>query len=214
LRVRWLSLGGVLGPVLFFAAVAVLGALRPGYSHVAHFISELGASGTPHSAVMNYAGFVPAGLLLAALGVSLFRVLPRQALAIAGAALVTLFGVLIAASGIASCDPGCPQGSGSAENAVHNTIAPILFIALIVASALLGQHFRRVPPLRGLSLYSFATSLAALVLFVAMVQSLEARELTGLWQRLLLATQFAWCVVVGLRLFRFVRAAGSASSGT
>lgn len=198
---RWLSLGGVLGPVLFFAVVAALGALRPGYSHVAHFISELGASGTQYAAVMNYAGFVPAGLLLAAFGVSLFRSLPRRALALAGAALVTLFGVLIAASGIASCDPGCPQGSGSAENALHNTIAPVLFIALIVATALLGEHFRGVPALRALSLYSFATSLAALVLFVAMVQSLEARELTGLWQRLLLAALFAWCAVLGVYAF-------------
>jgi hypothetical membrane protein len=206
---RWLSLGGILGPLLFTAVVAVLGALRPGYGHVAQFISELGASGTQYSAVMNYAGFVPAGLLLAALGLSLFRALPRRALAIAGAALVTLFGVLIAASGIASCDPGCPQGSGSAQNTVHNSIAPVLFIALIVAPALLGQHFRGVPALRALSLYSFITSLASLVLFGAMVQSLEARELTGLWQRLLLATQFAWCAAVGVRSFRVANGASS-----
>src|SRR5687768_7636478 len=122
---RWLSLGGLLGPLLFATLVAVLGALRPGYSHVAQFISELGASGTHYAAVMNYAGFVPAGLLLAALGLSLFRALPRSALAIAGAALVALFGALIATSGIASCDPGCPQGSGSVENTVHNGIAPV-----------------------------------------------------------------------------------------
>ena len=199
---RWLSLGGLLGPLLFATLVAVLGALRPGYSHVAQFISELGASGTQYAAGMNYAGFVPAGLLLAALGVSLFRALRRSALAIAGAALVTLFGVLIASSGIVSCDPGCPQGSGSAENTVHNSIAPVLFIALIVAPALLGQYFRGVPALRALSLYSFLTSVAALVFFAAMVHSLETRELTGLWQRLLLATQFAWCAVVGVRTFR------------
>ena len=37
---------------------------------------------------------------------------------------------------------------------------------------------------------------------VGLVQILFTRELTGLWQRLLLATQFAWCAVVGLRTFR------------
>jgi hypothetical membrane protein len=195
---RWLALGGVAGPVLFAAVVAVLATLRPGYSHVAQFISELGASGTQYAAAMNFAGFVPAGLLIAGSGVALLRFLPRRALAVGGAALLILFGVLIASSGLFSCDPGCPQGSGSAENALHNTIAPVLFLALIVAAFLLGLHFRAVPGRRALALYSFATALAALALFVAMVQSLEQRELTGLWQRLLLATEFAWCAVLGL----------------
>jgi len=42
---RLLALGGITGPVLFAVVVLVLGALRPGYSHLQHFISELGVAG-------------------------------------------------------------------------------------------------------------------------------------------------------------------------
>jgi hypothetical membrane protein len=97
-----LALGGVAGPVVFALVTVVSAALRPGYSHVTNMISELGATGTPYAVLMNYAGFVPAGLMLAALGVALAGVLPRHRLALAGAVLVTLFGAGVASSGVLS----------------------------------------------------------------------------------------------------------------
>ena len=90
-----------------------ISALRPDYSHTTSFISELGASGMPHAPIMNYLGFVPAGLLLAAFGISLMSITSRHVLAVAGSALVVLFGLGVAASGISSCDPGCPVSGGS-----------------------------------------------------------------------------------------------------
>lgn len=117
---RLLALGGVAGPILFSAVVIVSAALRADYSHVANFISELGATGTPFAGLMNYAGFLPGGLMLAAFGVALAKALPRRRVATLAAILVTLFGAGMAASGIASCDPGCPQTGGSVENLIHN----------------------------------------------------------------------------------------------
>jgi hypothetical protein len=58
-KVRLLCLGGVAGPALFTAVVILCAALRPNYSHVAQFVSELGARGTSHAELMNLAGFVP-----------------------------------------------------------------------------------------------------------------------------------------------------------
>jgi hypothetical membrane protein len=202
---RVLVFGGVAGPVLFSLVTAVSAALRPDYSHTTSFISELGASGTPHAPIMNYLGFVPAGLLLAAFGISLVSVTSGHVLAVAGSALVVLFGVGVAASGILSCDPGCPVSGGSLENALHNGIGPLSFIALTCGVGLLGIDFRRLPYFRPFSLYSFVTSVLGLLLLVAIVSSLEARELTGLWQRLLLATLFLWCVVISIRALRYRR---------
>jgi len=199
---RTLALGGVAGPAVFAVVVFVSAALRPEYSHVKNFISELGARGTPYAALLNYAGFVPAGLMLAALGVALAGVLPRDRLTIVAAALVTLFGCGVATSGVIWCDPGCPQTGGSLENLVHNTIAPISFLSLIVGAGILGIGFRRFPAWRPLSVYSLLTSAFGLLLLVALANSLEARMLTGLWQRLLLATLFLWCAVIALRAFR------------
>jgi len=199
---RLLALGGAAGPLLFSAVVIVSGTLRVDYSHIANFISELGATGTPHAGLMNYAGFVPAGAMLAAFGVALAKNLPRRRATILAVILVTLFGVGVAVSGIASCDPGCPQSGGSVENLVHNRIAPIAFLCLIGGAAVLGIQFRSVPAWRPLSIYSLVSSLVALCLLVALASSLNTRELTGLWQRLLLVVLFLWCAVVGLRVYR------------
>lgn len=199
---RRLAWGGVAGPVLFAAIVLAAASLRPGYSHVESFISELGATGTAYAALLNYAGFVPAGLMIVALGVALAGILPRQRLALAAAALVAIFGAGVAASGVVSCDPGCPQSGGSLENLLHNRIAPLAFLCLIAGAGLLGIQFRRLPAWRALSVYSLLTSGCGLLLLVALASSLDARELTGHWQRLLLAVLFLWCAVVGWRAAR------------
>lgn len=209
---RILALGGVAGPILFSAVVIVSAALRVDYSHVANFISELGATGTPFAGLMNYAGFLPGGLMLAAFGVALAKALPRRRVATLAAILVTLFGAGVAVSGIASCDPGCPQTGGSVENLIHNSIAPIAFLCLIAAAGILGAIFRGNPAWRSLSIYSLISSLAGLGLLVVLASSLDTRELTGLWQRLLLAVLFLWCAVVCLRVFRHLTSHGSPSN--
>jgi hypothetical membrane protein len=208
---RLLALGGVAGPILFSVVVVISAALRADYSHVANFISELGATGAPHADLMNYAGFVPGGLMLAAFGVSLAKALPRGRAAILAAVLVTLFGAGVAASGIASCDPGCPQAGGSVENLIHNGVAPIAFLCLIAGAGILGIHFRSHPAWRPLSAYSLVSSAVALCLLVALASSLDTRELTGLWQRLLLAVLFLWCAMIGVRAYRFHTSLGSPS---
>jgi Protein of unknown function (DUF998) len=197
-----LALGGVAGPVVFALVTVLSAALRPGYSHVTNMISELGATGTPYAVLMNYAGFVPAGLMLAAFGAALARALSPQRLGLAGAVLVTLFGAGVASSGLISCDPGCPQSGGSFENLVHDRIAPIAFMSLIVGAAALGFHFRRLPAWRHLAAYSLLTSGIALLCLVALAHSLESRLLTGLWQRLMLGSLFLWCAVIGLAAYR------------
>jgi hypothetical protein len=150
---------------------------------------------------MNYAGFVPAGLMLAAFGIALAATLPRDHFRIVASVLVTLFGAGVAADGIISCDPGCPQAGGSVENLIHNRIAPIAFLCAIMGAGTVGIRFRRRPAWQVLSRYSLVTSAVALCFLVALATSLELRLLTGLWQRLLLVTLFSWCAVVGLRVF-------------
>jgi hypothetical membrane protein len=199
---RTLLLGGITGPVLFAVVVLVCGALRPGYSHLQHFVSELGVAGAPYAAFMNYVGFVPAGLMLAVFGVALAVALPSDRLIKLAAVLVTAYGLGIAASGVLSCDLGCPQGEGSLENVVHNTIAPVSFLGLIAAMAILGIRFRSLQAWRHLSLFSLLTSAAAVCLLVVLVSSLDSRVLTGLWQRLLLAVLFTWSATVGVEAFR------------
>jgi hypothetical protein len=146
---------------------------------------------------------VPADLMLAAFGVALAGLLPRHRLSIAAAVLVTLFGFGLAAAGLISCDPGCPQTGGSLEQRVHDGIGPVMALCLIIGAGILGIHFRRLPAWRQLSIYSLLTSALALLFLVALMSSLQTRTLTGLWQRLLLTTLLLWCAVIALRAYRY-----------
>ncbi len=198
---RVLALGGVVGPVQFVWITILCAVLRPGYSHTHHFVSELGATGTAHAWVMNYLGFVAAGLLLCCFGLSAGAMVQPGRGALIGPALVTIFGLGVALSGLFSCDPGCPRANGSTQNLIHDRLAPLTFLAGSLGPVFLGLHFRRLPHLRRLWLYSVASGALGLVLLAAVASSLESRELTGLWQRLLLAVLFSWCATVSLKLF-------------
>ena len=199
---RALILGGIVGPIVFTSIVLAAAAGHPGYSHVANFMSELGATGAPRAALMNYGGFIPAGVLLTAFAISLRRALPRKPLITAGVMLVMLFGVGVVAAGVFSCDLGCPTSGGTIENQIHNAIGPSCFLCVIAGSGLLGWQFRNVPDWRRLATYSLATSAVALVCFVGLVSSLDSRTLTGLWQRLMLGTLFLWCGVAAVHALR------------
>lgn len=192
------TLGGVLGPVLFSTVVIVAASYRPGYSHIRQFISELGATGSENAALMNYAGFLLGGLLIASFGVSLLGKLPNNRTTRIASVLVSLFGLGVAASGLVSCDIGCPQGSGTTENLVHNAIGPIAFLSLIAATLVLGIYWWYEHNGRVLASYSVCTGVASLLSLALLVASLEAREMTGLWQRILLGLLFCWCIVVAL----------------
>ena len=198
---RFLALGGIAGPILFSMITIVSAALRPDYSHARNLISELGADGTSHAALMNYAGFVPAGLMLVAFGIALAATLPRDPFRIIASILVTFFGAGTTAAGIISCDLGCPQTGGSVDNLIHIRIARVALLCAIIGAGIVGIRLRHLPAWRSLSRYSLVTSAVALCFMVALATSLESRLLTGLWQRLLLVTLFSWCVVVSLRVF-------------
>lgn len=199
---RFLSLGGVAGSALFTVVVIICGALRPDYSHVTQYISELGARGTSHAALMNFAGFVPTGLLLASFGVSLAFLLPRRSASVLAAACITIFGLGITFAGIYSCDPGCPHQGESWEATLHDRVSAVTFLFGIAGSALLAYLFRGLTTWRALWLYSAISSAVAFGFLIASAVSVESRALIGLWQRLFIGTLFLWCMVVSLRAFR------------
>ncbi len=201
---RVLALGGVLGPAIFTALVIVCGALRPGYSHLAQLISELGASGTAHATLMNFAGIIPAGVLIAGFGAATLGLLSSGRRAILAGALVTFFGIALVVGGVYSCDPGCPLRwpPGSVAASIHLIAAVAQLVAAIAGIALWALEFRHFPAYSGLWKFTALAGAAALGFLIAFNVSLDSRALTGLWQRLLFGTLFVWCAVVALRLFR------------
>jgi len=196
--VRWFALGGIAGPALFAIVVVICGAMRPEYSHSAQFVSELGATGTPHARFMNFIGFIPAGALVGALGLSLAAALPRDRASLGAGVLLGLFGLGLILAGSIPCAPGCPQEALT----LHDGVSVAAFLSAIGAVGISAYRFRLSRQWRTLWLYSALSGGAALCFLVALAASIETRSLTGLWQRLLIGTLFLWCAVAGLRAFR------------
>lgn len=199
---RILTLAGAAGPVVFATVVIICAAMRPGYSHVGQFISQLGETGGPNATLMNYAGFMLPGILIFLSGLGLARRLPGSALTVVGSLLVALFGAGIFAAGVFSCDPGCLPENPSREGFLHNLVSLIAFVAMIAGVAVLGFQFRRMPGWQGLAGYSFVTAVVAAALLVGMVTVPAVMPVIGLVQRVFLGFLFLWLVLVALRAYR------------
>jgi hypothetical membrane protein len=200
-----LSLGGLIGPILFTVMTVACASLRPGYSHVDQFMSELAATGTSHAGLMTHAGFIPSGLLTTVFGVSLLLLLPKSILGRMAAVLVMLFGIGVVAAGFYPCDEGCPQQDGSTANTIHNTVSGLAFFAMIAGILLNGIAFRKFNSWKTMWLYSVASALFATIFMILLLNSIESPVNKGLWQRLLLATIFLWMMIISIKLFNFSR---------
>jgi hypothetical membrane protein len=201
INAKSLALGGIAGPALFTTMTLVCSALRPDYDHGSQFISELGATSTPHAQIMNYLGFIPSGVMILALGLAILLMLGTKASSRVGAIFIMLFGVGMTLAGIFACDAGCPP-QGSLESTLHDRISGITFMSAVIGTMLLGIAFRDLDRWRPVWLYSVVTSVASFYFIIAIIDSTQTRSQTGIWQRLLLLTLFLWFGTVGYRLFR------------
>lgn len=173
---RLMALGTVLYGALFYTIGA---AIKPGYSSVSQFISELNATGTAHAEALGLLGFLPVGLLFAA-----FLWVATPVAAVEGSSRIGWWllwsqPVAFISVFLAPCDAGCPE-SGSLSQSIHNALGILTYFAgatglFMVASA---------PVLRGTSARTFlrVTGVAFVVLFVVMLMP-EVAHVRGLLQR-------------------------------
>jgi hypothetical membrane protein len=203
---RFIALGGVVGPLLFTLITVICAALRPDYSHISQFISELGATGSPNADLMNFAGFMASGLMIALLGFSLISNLPKKFLPLTGSVLITVFGIGVIIVGIFSNDfPEAPEDAGSLSNRIHNQVSLLMFLCVIIGIFMLGISFRKLPSWRRLWLYSVLSALVSFGLLVALINSTQTFTYTGTWQRLFLLSIFLWMGIAGLHIFNAPR---------
>lgn len=199
---RYIVLGGIAGPALFAALVVICGALRPDYSHVTQFISELGETGGDFAALMNYVGFMSSAALILSFAVALITIFPRTVLSIFGAVLVATFAVNMFAAGVFSCDVTCTPAVPTTHQQLHDLVSIIAFPSLILGALLWGLYFLQIPNWRRFGFYSLATAVLSVALLVAMVASTETRTGTGVLQRCLLGALFLWLALMAYRLWR------------
>jgi len=92
-RRRRLALGGILGPMVFVAAVLATATARPEYHQASQAISELGEVGAPRAALMNFGGFFLYGLLMIGFAVGLHAEIEHGPGDWLGPLLVAIYGL-------------------------------------------------------------------------------------------------------------------------
>jgi hypothetical protein len=123
--------------VLFGLAFYTVGAaIKPGYSSVTHFISELNATGTAWAQELGFFGFIPLGVLF---GAFLFTAGPHasvRGVSRVGWILLWAQPLSLLVVAFAPCDAGCPI-EGSTAQAIHNLQGVVAYFASGLALVLL-----------------------------------------------------------------------------
>ena len=207
-RLRTRAVLGLAGCALFWTSLLVLGAIRPGYSHVVNAISELGARGTPHAVLWNVFGFIIPGVLLAlaghAIGTSV-RARRAQSGGLARALLV-VFGLTIAGQGlIPAVMSNGELVTTSWSTTGHLVMSLVSGAAWLAALALLIAPMKRSPQWRGWQVADIGA-----ILLVIVLAFIPGRRLPGgLAQRLADAVVLGWFVAASAWLIRLEGRRGS-----
>jgi hypothetical membrane protein len=195
------NLCGILAPVLWAGAIIFCGSLRPQYSHLTQYISELGERGSSTELLIRYAGFVPTGLMHVAFAVFLYAVFKGYRLAAIAALLLAVNGLARIGAGIFPCEVGCAGPRLLLSQKLHSLSSGIGFFALIGAAILWGIFLRRYQRFRWLGLYSVGSGILGLVFLVMMLLDGELRTNTGLYERLSTGVLSLWVLVFAVQLW-------------
>jgi len=179
---------------LFLLTIIVGGATFPGYSHASQYISELGATGAPHSQAVSWLGFIPSGLLLMIFALTAPQVLPRSAITWLSFAFIGYYALGLVAGGLFPCDYGCRPENPSTAQVVHNAIVGTGYLAGITALLLLGIQARKWA---GASHLLIIGVLCWLVAASALPFLDPGYEYAGLAQRTIEACMYLWIIACG-----------------
>jgi hypothetical membrane protein len=191
---------GIVGPVLWLGLIALAGAMRPDFSHVTDYISELGERGSGTEVLVRFGAFVFTGFLYVCFAAGLLATFRHGWLQIVAALLIAMDGVGRIGAGVFPCDPGCAAGSAGAE--FHRLFATIGFASGILATWLWGLWLgreRRSRPLAGLSMASGAVAFVALLL---MARTDTPALPQGLLEHLATVALSIWTLALAIHVLR------------
>lgn len=181
--------------ILLISGIAVpeaLGLWDDTYSSTTHYLSELGALGTPTYTIANWVGFLPVGLAMLFLLAYLWHALPPTVLIRLG--LFGMFGMVVGYIGafFYPCDLGCPA-DGLGRQAIHNLSGVYAYLSALVGLPLLALGLRRtMPRAAGITLVTFLCVVIASYLMAAP----DLQGFRGLSQRLADYSIFLWVAAV------------------
>jgi hypothetical protein len=184
------------GVLLYLLIDVVLAFLRPDVSLLHQAESDYGVG--PYSWLMDLNFLLRCALSLALVG-ALLRLATGSGRLRVGVAFLAAWGV---GSGILAFFPDNPPGTPvTTSGTVHLTVALLAFLCAAVGTIVLSADLRNVPGLRNLYPWLLGISVAAVVALLLLGHSgFKLHTLAGLYERVFLALELLWILIVGLRL--------------
>jgi hypothetical membrane protein len=201
----WLLLvaGGVAGPVLFTLVYLVLGATEVGYDPWRRPVSDLSAGGL---GAIQVASFVVCGVSVIGFALAFIRS-PSPAGGRWAPLLLIIVGVALLIAGIFITDPaaGYPGGNHSPTTTVHGAIhlvaSVFVFTSLPAACFVMARRYMRAG-LKAWAAYSMTSGILMWSFLLAFGLSNARGGPAGLFERMAIATGWAWISLQAVRLYR------------
>jgi hypothetical membrane protein len=200
---RALALGGVVGILVFWTTVLVLGSLDPDYSHAEHAMSLVGSVQAPYSQ-FGRAAFVLEGLLLAAFSAGLYRHLRPGPVGAAGVAMIAIHGIGRIGEGAFAWNLLRPD---SLTNTLHLVFGVPAVLSMLLAPPLLAWAFRADDRWRWYYPYTATTAVAFVGVFLVLgplPTPVGVDVSLGLGQRIGFGIWYLWAVGLAVGLYRRV----------
>ncbi|SKB77994.1 DUF998 domain-containing protein [Maribacter arcticus] len=193
---------GILGVSLFAIAAIVGPLLIDDYSVISQYISESFASNTEYGWYLQYFGYVPSGILIAAFCITAPKYLPESKLIIAGfLGLVIFYGIGTVTVGLFPCDAGCPTNiiDSSAAQLIHNAAASLTYIFLPICILGIGLGLKKFEAFKRLSQISMATGIISAI-FIFVLFSNPESGYRGLLQRVIETSFITFIISSALKI--------------
>lgn len=197
-RHNLLAACGIAAPLAFTTAVIVASINHPGYDQLKNFISELGATGVPAAGVMNFAGFLPYGLMIVAFALAVHRGIRADAGGWLGPMILVVYGLAYVALSVAPCDPGCQAATPSLHHRMHFLLGDFIILTAVLGPFTLYARMLKDPAWRSLAPATLLLPGTAWLILEASGVGVSG----ALRQRLWLLLLFGWIVLMALRLLR------------
>jgi hypothetical protein len=198
---------GIIAPVFYLTAVILGGALKPDYSHIANFVSELIESGAPNTIILHplfifyniFTGIFAFGLFYVVSGRSKVTDLLNSgnygAIVLGAEALFGFITIFF---------PQDPVGTAvTPTGTIHIILAGLSSLTTMGAMLLMVFWFKNIPGLKRLSTYS----LVSLVIVFgsggfAAYTAASGGPIAGLLERVTIGAFLQWMVGIGIVLLR------------
>ena len=190
---------GVAAPLVWLGAIALAGALAPGYEHLHDRISELAARQAPTEFLMRYTGYVLSGVFHLAFALALAWRSKFDWPALIGAGLLALAGAARILAGVHACDAECAPFRPSVDQLRHQFASHATLGLTILGAFYWGVVSNRYAALKRLSPAGIGAGTWTLVF---LVMSVAWSTHAGAWERLATATLSLWMLVFAVAVYR------------